>query len=107
MNGETEMKKYKNSVPLEDVFCELFNDKEKLKDFLDSAFGEYIKTGDFDCFYRSLELVIKAQSTMDGFAKKINISKMGLYNVIKGKKEPKITTLVKIFNGLGYTLKVS
>ena len=44
---------------------------------------------------------------MQGFAEKIDLSRTGLYNIIQGKKEPKITTLAKILKELGLTLKVA
>lgn len=101
------MDKYKNSVSLENVFCDVFNTKEELKEYLSYAFEKYIEDGNFNVFYRSLELAIKSKDTMTGFANKVNLSNMGLYNIVKGKKEPKITTLVKILKELGLTLKVA
>ena len=98
---------YKNTTNFENVFCEIVNDKEQLRDFLNIAFEEYLEDGDFNSFYRSLELVIKSRDTMQNFANKVELSKMGLYNVVKGKKEPKITTLAKILKELGFSLKVA
>ncbi len=101
------MAKYKNSVPMDEVFCEIFDTEEKLKEFLAVSFEEYLEDGNFNVFYRSLEMVIKARGTMEGFARKIDLSKMGLYNIVKGKKEPKITTLQKILKELDLTLKIA
>lgn len=101
------MSEYKNSISFEDGFCEIFDTEEKLKEYLAYAFEEYLEDGKFNVFYRSLELVIKARGTMQGFAKKVDLSKMGLYNIVKGKKEPKITTLAKILKELGLTLKIA
>lgn len=98
---------YKNSTSLDEVFSELFNDKEKLKDFLNTAFYEYLNDGDFEVFYRCLELVIKSQDTMTNFANKIDLSKVSLYNIVHGKKEPKITTLAKILKELDLSLKIA
>ena len=44
---------------------------------------------------------------MQGFANKIDLSKVSLYNIVKGRKEPKITTLSKILKELGLTLKIA
>ena len=78
-----------------------------MKEYLSYAFEKYLEDGDFNVFYRALELVIKSRDTMQGFADKVDLSKMGLYNIVKGKKEPKITTLAKILKELGLTLKVA
>ena len=101
------MKRYNNSVPMDEVFCEIFDTQEKQRDYLTFAFEEYLNDGDFNVFYRSLELVIKARYTMKGFAEKVDLSQMGLYNIVKGKKEPKITTLAKILKELDLTLKIA
>ena len=92
---------------MEEAFCEVFDTEEDLKDYLSFAFEQYLEDGDFNVFYRSLELVIKSRDTMQGFAKKVDLSKMGLYNIVKGKKEPKITTLAKILKELNLTLKIA
>lgn len=101
------MTEYKNSISFEDGFCNIFDKDEDLKEYLSYSFEKYLEDGDFNVFYRSLELVIKARYKMAEFARKVDLSKMGLYNIVKGKKEPKITTLAKILKELGYTLKVA
>ena len=101
------MTKYNNSISMEEAFREVFDTEEDLKDYLSFAFEQYLEDGDFNVFYRSLELVIKSRDTMQGFAKKVDLSKMGLYNIVKGKKEPKITTLAKILKELNLTLKIA
>ncbi len=101
------MTEYKNSISMNDAFCITFDNQEDLKEYLSYAFEQYLEDGDFNVFYRALELVIKSRDTMQGFADKVDLSKMGLYNIIKGKKEPKITTLAKILKELGLTLKVA
>lgn len=100
-------KKYKNSASLDEVFCEIFNNEKDLKEYLQYSFEEYLEDGDFNVFCRSLELVIKSRDTIQGFAKKVDLSKMGLYNIVNGKKEPKITTLARILKELGCTLKIA
>lgn len=101
------MKQYKNSISMEEAFCDIFNTEEELKEYLSFAFEQYLEDGNFNVFYRALELVIKSRDTMQGFANKVDLSKMGLYNIVKGKKEPKITTLAKILKELDLTLKIA
>ena len=96
-----------NSISMDDAFIQIFNNEEDLKEYLSYAFEQYIEDGNFNVFCRALELAIKARDTMQGFSEKINLSRMGLYNIIQGKKEPKITTLAKILKELGLTLKVA
>ncbi len=101
------MTEYKNSISMENAFSQVFDTEEDLKEYLSYAFEQYIEDGNFNVFYRALELAIKSRDTMQGFAGKVDLSRMGLYNIIQGKKEPKITTLAKILKELGLTLKVA
>ena len=101
------MTEYKNSISMDEVFSQVFDNEEDLKEYLSYAFEQYIEDGNFNIFYRALELAIKSRDTMQGFAGKVDLSRMGLYNIIQGKKEPKITTLAKILKELGLSLKVA
>lgn len=101
------MTNYKNSISMDDAFVQVFETQEDLKEYLSYAFEQYIEDGNFNVFYRALELVIKSKDSMQGFAEKIDLSRTSLYNIINGKKEPRITTLAKILKELGLTLKVA
>ncbi len=101
------MTNYKNSISMDNAFVQTFVTQDDLKEFLSYAFEQYTEDGNFNTFYRALEIVIKAKDSMQGFADKVDLSRTSLYNIIKGKKEPKITTLVKILKELGLTLKVA
>lgn len=101
------MTEYKNSISMDEAFSKVFDNEEDLKEYLSYAFEQYIEDGNFNIFYRALELAIKSRDTMQGFANKVDLSRMGLYNIIQGKKEPKITTLAKILKELGLSLKVA
>ena len=95
------MAEYKNSISMDEAFSIAFDNHDDLKEYLSYAFEKYLEDGDFNVFY------LKSRDTMQGFADKVDLSKMGLYNIVKGKKEPKITTLAKILKELGLTLKVA
>lgn len=101
------MKENKNSISMNEAFVQTFDNEEDLKEYLSYAFEQYIEDGNFNVFYRALELAIKSRDTMQGFSAKVDLSRMGLYNIIQGKKEPKITTLAKILKELGLTIKVA
>lgn len=101
------MTEYKNSISMDEAFCLTFDNETEIKEYLSFAFEQYLNDGNFNVFYRALELVIKSQDTMTGFAAKIDLSKVSLYNIVKGKKEPKITTLAKILKELNLSLKIA
>ena len=95
----------KYSISMHETFSQVFDNEEDLKEYLSYAFEQYIEDGNFNIFYRALEFAIKSRDTMQGFAGKVDLSRMRLYNIIQGKKEPKITTLAKILKELGLSLK--
>lgn len=66
-----------------------------------------MEDGDFNSFYRALEIVIKEKDTVSGFARKVGMSRGHLYNLFKREKEPKFSTIAKIFQELGYELEVA
>ena len=68
---------------------------------------DYIEDGDFNSFYRALEIAIKSRNSISGFAKKIGMSRTHLYSLFKNEKEPKFSTIVKIFHELGYELEIA
>lgn len=101
------MTENKNSISMNDAFVQTFDNEEDLKEYLSYAFEQYIEDGNFNVFYRALELAIKSRDSIQGFSEKVDLTRMGLYNIIQGKKEPRITTLAKILKELGLTLKVA
>jgi probable addiction module antidote protein len=101
------MNKNKYSVSFEEVLLQDLKTPQDISEFLNATLEMYLEDGDFNGFYRSLEYVIKAQDNISGFAKKTNLSRATLYDIFKGKKEPKIQTLAKILKELGYKIQVA
>ena len=67
------MTNYKNSISLDEAFNQVFDNEEDLKEYLSYAFEQYIEDGNFNVFYRALELAIKAKDSMQGFANKVDL----------------------------------
>ena len=82
-----------------------FSDHGEL--YLNASLKDYIEDGDFNSFYRALEIAIKSRNTIAGFAKNIGMSRTHLYSLFKNEKEPKFSTIVKIFQELGYKLEIA
>lgn len=75
--------------------------------YLKESILEYIEDGDYCAFYRALEQVIKARTTIKQFAEEICMHRANLVNILHGKtKTPSLITISKILKGLGYTLSV-
>ena len=101
------MKKLKHTIDLETYLVNDLKSDEDIKIFLNANLKDYLEDGDFDSFYRALEIVIRAKDTIAGFAKKTGMSRAHLYSIFKSEKEPKFSTIIKIFQELGYELEVA
>ena len=101
-NGKTPI-----TLDLENYIVNDLKSDEDIKLYLNSSLKDYLEDGDFNSFYRALEIVIKAKDSVAGFAKKVGMSRAHLYSIFKSEKEPKFSTIAKIFQELGYELEVA
>lgn len=101
------MKELKHTTDLETYLVNDLTSDEDIKLFLNANLKDYLEDGDFDSFYKALEIVIRAKDTISGFAKKAGMSRAHLYSIFKSEKEPKFSTIIKIFQELGYELEVA
>ncbi len=101
------MKNLRYTTDLEEFIINDLKTDEDIKLYLNASLKDYLEDGDFNSFYRALEIVIKAKDTISNFAKKVGISRSHLYSLFKNEKEPKFSTIVKIFQELGYELEVA
>ena len=87
--------------------------QEKLKDkdfqyaWLRQTIEDYTKDGDFATFYRAIERVVKARTSVSELARQLKMDRSNLSEILNGKKEPKMQTAIKILNALGYELTLS
>ena len=61
------MKYLKNTVNLENYIVNDLKSDEDIKLFLNASLKDYLKDGDFNSFYRALEIVIRAKDTISSF----------------------------------------
>ena len=69
------MKELKHTIDLENYIVTDLKSDEEIKLFLNASLKDYLEDGDFNSFYRALEIVIKAKDTVSGFAKKVGMSR--------------------------------
>ena len=101
------MKELKHTLDLENYIVNDLKSDEDIKLYLNASLKDYIEDGDFNSFYRALEIAIKSRNTIAGFAKNIGMSRTHLYSLFKNEKEPKFSTIVKIFQEFGYELEIA
>ena len=115
MSGESSKNILSSDFP---VFYFYFSNSDK--SLLGSSPNEYalvrltsekgkrsVKTGDFNAFFHSLELVIKSRDSISGFCTKAGIDRAMLYQIFHGERIPRVDTLAKILKTLGYTLQIA
>ena len=101
------MKEFKYTLDLENYLTDNLNTDEDIKLYLNASLKDYLEDGDYNSFCRALEIVIKAKDSVSGFAKKIGMSRTHLYSLFRNEKEPKFSTIIKIFRELGYELEIA
>lgn len=92
---------------LTDFIVEQLKDTDFQREYMNETLFEYINDGNFNAFFRSLELVIKSRESVSAFCDKAGIDRAMLYQIFSGKRVPRVDTLAKILKTLGYTLRVA
>ena len=92
---------------LTDFIVEQLKDTDFQREYMNETLFEYINDGNFNAFFRSLELVIKSRESVSAFCDKAGIDRAMLYQIFSGKRIPRVDTLAKILKTLGYTLRVA
>lgn len=75
--------------------------------WLRQSMEDYIQDGDFAVFYRAIERVVKARTTVSKLAVELNMNRGNLSEILNGKVEPKMQTAFKILKGLGYEITLT
>ena len=96
-----------NNIKFDDDLNFQLQDPEFQRMWIRETIIEYAQDGDFVEFFRAMEQVIKARSSVSEFAKRVGMNRVQLVDILHGKtKAPSIVTVNKILAGLGYTLSV-
>lgn len=86
----------------DELMQEHLQDEEFQYAWLKQSIEDYINDGDFTVFYRAVERVVKARTTVSQLAKNLKMNRGNLSEILNGKIEPKMQTAFKILNSLGY-----
>ena len=94
-------------IRFEDDLINQLKDPKFQKEWLRITILEYIEDGDYKEFFRALEQVIKARSSVSEFARQIDMNRVQLVDILHGRtKNPSLLTIGRILSGLGYTFDV-
>ena len=91
----------------DDFMQEQLQDDEFQYAWLRQSIEDYIQDGDFAVFYRAIERVVKARTTVSQLARELNMNRGNLSEILNGKVEPKMQTAFKILKSLGYEITLT
>lgn len=107
MTKKIDMEKLLREFPtFEQHIMEELQDEEYQREYLRIHVEEFAKDGDYAIFFKGLERVIKARTSVSKFARDIKINRSNLTNILKGKVKPSFYTVVKILEGLDAKIDV-
>ncbi len=86
---------------------QLLNDNEYAKMWVNSLLEDYSQDKDINDLIYNLKPLIETKYSICEFAQLIGIHRITLYKIFAKKMIPSIEILHKIFQGLGYNLKLS
>lgn len=97
-----------NSVSHDEYMQEKLQDKDYQRIYLESSLEEFAQDGNIAAFIRSLQHVVKARGrgAITTLAKELNMDRSNLSDILNGKVQPKISTTLKLLNGLGYKIEL-
>jgi probable addiction module antidote protein len=95
------LRKFKDSV------IENLQDQNYAKTYLDVALEEYSKDHDTRAFFLALKDVAEAQGGLSKLAAHTNLNRSNLYWVLSGQNKPKLDTVDRILQGLGFRLSIA
>ena len=95
------------TIKFDDYLNEELQNPQFQQKWLRQTIIEYIEDGDYKEFFRALEQVIKARTTVSELALQIGMNRVQLVDILHGRtKTPSLVTIGKILSGLGFTLDV-
>jgi len=97
-----------NSINHENFMHEKLQDKDYQRIYLETSLEEFAKDGNISAFIRSLQYVVKARGrgAISTLARELDMDRSNLSDILNGKVQPKISTTLKLLNGLGYKIEL-
>ncbi|MBR1424051.1 helix-turn-helix domain-containing protein [bacterium] len=97
-----------NTLNHDELMQKHLQDKDYQRVYLETSLEEFANDGNIDAFIRSLQYVIKSRGrgAITSLAKELNMDRSNLSDILNGKVQPKISTTLKLINGLGYRIQL-
>ena len=109
MLDKNKLKNYIKQAPnWEEEQIKHLQDPEYQRNWVELTLSEFLSDGDIETFIRCLTYVVKARVQSIGhgeisrLARKLDIDRSNLSEIVNGNKQPRLETAFKLLNGLGY-----
>ena len=96
----------KPSVPFEKHHFEFLSDPERARAYLEVALDEYARDHDRSILLLALKDVASAQGGLGRLARQANLNRAHVYKTLSGDGNPRLDTMEKILNSLGFRLSI-
>ncbi len=94
------------SVPFEKHHFEFLSDPDRARTYLEAALEEYARDHDRSAFLLALKDVATAKGGLGELARKANLNRAHVYKTLSGDGNPRLDTMEKILNSLGFRLSI-
>jgi probable addiction module antidote protein len=95
------------NISHEEHLQKMLQDEEYRKMYLNAVIQDFIIDANYNLFFKSLEEVVRATSSISEISQKTGITRKALYEMFNGKRIPRLDTIGKLLKELGYTLQVA
>ena len=96
----------KASVPFEKHHLEFLSDPERAQAYLEVALEEYATDQNTSALLLALKDIAAAQGGLGKLAQQTNLNRAHIYKALSREGNPRLNTLEKILNSLGFRLSI-
>jgi len=96
----------KHTTSFKEELIKDLTDPEFAQHYLEAALQDYEKDGDTESLLLALRDVAEAQGGIGKLAKRTNVSRQLLYDVLASKHNPRLDNLLDILSGLGFRIRL-
>lgn len=101
---------HEENISFNDELLESLKEPSEQAEWLQVALDEYIKDGDFNAFFASLEKVIEVRNiSVRKMSKDLELNRSNILKLLNGdiKTAPRLDTLTKILNYLDFEITIA
>ena len=96
----------KPSIPFEKHHFEFLSDPERARAYLEVALEDYARDQDRSALLLALKDVATAKGGLGRLARQANLNRAHVYTALSEKGNPRLDTMEKILNSLGFRLSI-